>query len=57
MTKASREIEKYTANEENAEAEEETMNLKEARENGDWMFIFAAARETHIFQGTETTQF
>ena len=53
MTKASREkIEKYTAIAENAEAEEETMNLEEARENGDWLFIFAAAREIHLFQGT-----
>ena len=50
MTKASREkIERYMANAENAEAEEETMNLEEARENGDWLFIFVVARGTHLF--------
>ena len=52
MTRASREkIEKYTAPIGGAEEEENTMNLEEARENGDWLFIFLAARETHLFQG------
>ena len=36
-----------------AEVEEvdDTMNVKEARENGDWLFIFEAAREPHLHQG------
>ena len=52
MTRASREkIEKYTAPIGGAEEEENTMNLEEVPENGDWPFIFLAARETHLFQG------
>ena len=36
-----------------AEVEEvdDTMNVKEAQQNGDWLFIFKAARETHLYQG------
>ena len=49
MTKASRErIEKYQVNPDDVE------NLEEARERGDWLFIFEAARETHMFQGATT---
>ena len=57
MTKASREkIEKYHKEPpEPVEGEEEEdegpLTLEEAREVGDWLFIFEAARETHMFQG------
>ena len=52
MTRSSREkIEKYTAPLEGAEEDENTLNLEEARIRGDWLFIFQAARETHLFQG------
>ena len=55
MTKASRErIEKYQVNPDNVENDEEPQNLEEARERGDWLFIFEAARETHMFQGATT---
>ena len=55
MTKASRErIEKYQVNPDNVENEEGSQNLEEARERGDWLFIFEAARETHMFQGATT---
>ena len=55
MTKASRErIEKYQVNPDNVENDEESQNLEEARERGDWLFIFEAARETHMFQGATT---
>ena len=55
MTKASRErIEKYQVNTDNVENDEESQNLEEARERGDWLFIFEAARETHMFQGATT---
>ena len=33
------------------EDEENTLNLKEAFEQSDGLFIFLAARETHLFQG------
>ena len=36
------------------ENEDESQNLEEARERGDWLFIFDAARETHMFQGATT---
>ena len=54
MTKTSRDrIEKYAK--EPLDDEEldalETHTLDEARERGDWLFIFEAARETHMFQG------
>ena len=54
MTKASRErIEKYIK--ELAEGENPaimaTTTLDRAREIGDWLFVFEAARETHMFQG------
>ena len=52
MKRASREkFEKYTAPIGDAEEEENTMNLEEARENGDWLFISLAARATDLFQG------
>ena len=55
MTKASRErIEKYQVNPDNVENDEESQNLEEARERGDWLFIFEAVRETHMFQGATT---
>ena len=55
MTKASRKrIEKYQVNPDNVENDEESQNLEEARERGDWLFIFEAARETHMFQGATT---
>ena len=55
MTKTSRErIEKYEKNPDEVENEEETQNLEEARERGAWLFIFEAARETHMFQGITT---
>ena len=55
VTKASRErIEKYQVNPDNVENDEESQNLEEARERGDWLFIFEAARETHMFQGATT---
>ena len=48
MTKASRDkIEKYSV----LHDEEETQTLEEARERGDWLFIFEAARETHLMPG------
>ena len=53
MTKASRErIEKYVK--ELAEGENPAImatTLDRAREIGDWLFVFEAARETHMFQG------
>ena len=52
MTKASRDkIEKYSVPAEDMEDEEETQTLEEARERGDWLFIFEAARETHLMPG------
>ena len=55
MTKTSRErIEKYQKSPDEVENEEETQNLEEAMERGDWLFIFEAARETHMFQGITT---
>ena len=52
MTKASRDkIEKYSVPVEDMEDEEETQTLEEARERGDWLFIFEAARETHLMPG------
>ena len=52
MTKASRDkIERYSVPEEDMEDEGETQTLKEARERGDWLFIFEAARETHLMPG------
>ena len=55
MTKASNErIEKYQVNPDDVENDEESQNLEEARERGDWLFIFEAARETHMFQGATT---
>ena len=51
MTKTSRErIEKFRR-EPQGEDDEDALTLDEARERGDWLFIFYAARETHIFQG------
>ena len=44
MTKASSErIEKYQVNPDNVENEEESQNLEQARERGDWLFIFQVA--------------
>ena len=52
MTKASRDkIERYSVPEEDMEDEDETQTLEEARERGDWLFIFEAARETHLMPG------
>ena len=52
MTKTSRDkIEKYMKPIETVEEEEETQTLEEARERGDWLFIFEAARETHLMPG------
>ena len=51
MTKSSRErIEKYRR-EPMDEEDEDATTLDEARERGDWLFIFRAARETHMYQG------
>ncbi len=48
MTKSSRErIEKFRRELED-EGDEGTRTLEEARERGDWLFIFEAARKTHI---------
>ena len=33
------------------EEDVDAINLDEARERGDWLFIFYAARETHMYQG------
>ena len=50
MTRASRDrIEKFIKQE--VEDEDEPRTLEEAREQGDWLFVFQAARETHMFQG------
>ena len=50
MTRTSRErIEKYVK--EDVAEEEDPTTLDEAREQFDWLFIFEAARETHMFQG------
>ena len=52
VTKASRDkIEKYSVPEEDMEDGDETQTLEEARERGDWLFIFEAARETHLMPG------
>ena len=53
MTKTSRDrVEKYVkVIEEGDENEGLATTLDEARELGDWLFIFEAARETHMFQG------
>ena len=52
INKVSRDkIEKYSVPEEDMEDEDETQTLEEARERGDWMFIFEAARETHLMPG------
>ena len=57
MTKTSREkIEKYHKEPpEPVKGEEEEdegpLTLEEVREVGYWLFIFEAARETHMFQG------
>ena len=52
MTMASRDnIEKYSVPVEHMEDEEETQTLEEARERGDWLFIFEAARKTHLMPG------
>ena len=51
MTKTSRDrIEKYRR-EPADEDDEDVTTLDEARERGDWLFIFYAARETHLYQG------
>ena len=53
MTKSSRDkVEKYQISPTEIEEAEATANVREARENGDWLFIFKAARETHMCQGT-----
>ena len=53
MTRASRErVEKYVK--ELAEGQNPAIlatDLDRAREIGDWLFVFEAARETHMFQG------
>ena len=55
ITKASRErIVKYQVHPDSVENEEESQNLEEARERGDWLFIFEATRKTHMFQGMTT---
>ena len=52
MTKSSRDkVEKYMLPIAEVEEVDDTMNVKEAQENGDWLFIFKAARETHLYQG------
>ena len=56
MTRASREkIENYIAPIGGAEEVEYTMNIEEARENGDWLFIFLAARERDIYSRESPT--
>ena len=47
-------LEKYQVNPDNVENDEESQNLEEARERGDWLFIFEAARDTHMFQSATT---
>ena len=52
MTKSSRDkVEKYMLPLNEVVEVDDTKNVKEARENGDWLFIFKAARETHLYQG------
>ena len=49
MTKASSErIEKYQVNPDNVENEEESQNLEQARERGDWLFIFQGATTDRV---------
>ena len=49
MTKSSRDkFEKYMLPLNEAVEADDTINVKEARENGDWLFIFKAAREPHL---------
>ena len=45
-------LEKYPPPLMEIEEAEATVSGCEARENGDWLFIFKAARETHLNQGT-----
>ena len=51
MSKSSRDrIEKYRR-ECIDEEDEDSIDLDEARERGDWLFIFYAARGTHMHRG------
>ena len=52
MTRPSRDrIEKFIKQEVEDEDEDEPRTLEDAREQGDRLFVFQAARETHMFQG------
>ena len=55
MSKASRDrVEKYVkVLEADEDGEGLATTLDEAREIGDWLFIFEAAHDTHLFQGAE----
>ena len=53
MAKSSRDkVEKYQLPLREIEEADDTVSVREARENGDWLLIFKAARETHLNQGT-----
>ena len=53
MTKSSRDkVEKYRLPLTEIEEADNTISLRKAREIGDWLFIFKAAKETHQYQGT-----
>ena len=57
MTKASRErIEKYQVNPDNVENDEESQNLEEARERGDWLFIFEAVLHIQLYLSVRLQQ-
>ena len=52
MTKSSRDrVEKYQLPLAEIEEAGDTVTVREARKNGDWLFIFMAANKTHLYQG------
>ena len=52
MTKSWRDmVEKYQLPLAEFEEADDTVTVREARENGDWLFILKAAKETHLYQG------
>ena len=51
MTKSSGDIiEKYQLPLAEIEEADDTVTVRDSRENGDWLFIFKAAKETHLYQ-------
>ena len=53
MTRSSRDkVEKYQLPLSEIEGAEDTFSVRGARENGDWLVIFKAAKDSHLNQGT-----